>query len=141
MIFKWKESIIFKTELHILLNGGGNGKSFFACSLHEIKVTHIVICNKDVFPFLYWHMLKFLSKVINQEKKYQKHQTEYYQTTPKRRRRQKEGKCLKGSCQHPTARQMVQCQSCLEWLHCICVGVDYWEVQKIDYNCEQCASK
>ena len=69
-----------------------------------------------------------------------KRATEYYQSTPKRRRLN-EGKCLKRICQHPTARKMVQCESCLEWLHCLCAGVNYLDIKDKEYKCKQCVSK
>ena len=69
-----------------------------------------------------------------------KHATEHYQSTPKKRWL-KEGKCLKHICQHPTARKMVQCESCLAWLHCFYPGVNYLDIKDKEYKCKQCISK
>ena len=51
------------------------------------------------------------------------------------------GECKKKQCKHPTAQNWVCCTKCACWCHCICVGVQWSEAKKENYEylCKACS--
>ena len=48
------------------------------------------------------------------------------------------GSCTEGSCQHPRARNWIQCDICKDWYHCLCAKVKAAEAESCVFKCNSC---
>ena len=48
--------------------------------------------------------------------------------------------CTTRRCHHPAARNMVECQNCGQWDHCLCAGIKHAKAKKTGfvYTCVEC---
>ena len=49
-----------------------------------------------------------------------------------------ESECQRKACLHPRACQMVGCDLCPKWYHCLCVGIHLKNAKDVEFKCPSC---